>query len=452
MTRQLTAAAVLRLKPGKERLEIREAGTGLILVIHASGKKSWAMRFRRPNGRNGKLTLGKVDVDSPELTEDPVIGTKLSLASARLLAVQVNRQRAMGRDVIADLVAAKKKQQIDKATKAYTYPAAVRQFVEEHSRARKNRGWRDQAKFLGLRFDDVAAQPEIISGSLADRWKDLPIGDIGGHDIFAAIDEARRHGTPGRKQYKAGLSDARGRHLAAALSTLFGWLLQHRKITVNPCLGMFKPPPSPPRDRKLTDDEVRLFWRQSEKLGYPFAPFLRLLLLTGTRRDEAAGIQKSELSDGRWTIPAIRVKNKREHLVPLSPQAEKIIADAMTFSDNSEYVFTTNGRSHVSGFSKIKARLDALMREEAGSNFRPWRLHDLRRTVASGMAQIRIEPHIIEAVLNHFSGFRSGVAGTYNVWQYEPDKRSALERWALHVEGLIDGRPANVTPIRKGKR
>jgi len=200
MTRQLTAAAVLRLKPGKERLEIREAGTGLILVIHASGKKSWAMRFRRPNGRNGKLTLGKVDVDSPELTEDPVIGTKLSLASARLLAVQVNRQRAMGRDVIADLVAAKKKQQIDKATKAYTYPAAVRQFVEEHSRARKNRGWRDQAKFLGLRFDDVAAQPEIISGSLADRWKDLPIGDIGGHDIFAAIDEARRHGIPGRKQ------------------------------------------------------------------------------------------------------------------------------------------------------------------------------------------------------------------------------------------------------------
>jgi len=76
----------------------------------------------------------------------------------------------------------------------------------------------------------------------------------------------------------------------------------------------------------------------------------------------------------------------------------------------------------------------------------------LRRTVASGMAQIRIEPHIIEAVLNHVSGFRSGVAGTYNVWQYEPDKRSALERWALHVEGLIDGRPANVTPIRKGKR
>jgi integrase len=450
MIKQLTATGVAKMKSGKERLEIRDATSGLLLVVQPSGQKSWAMRFRRPDGRTAKLTLGPVDLDATELTEAPEIGMPLSLASARLLAAQVNRQRAMGRDVIADLTATKQRRRIDKETKAYTYPAAVRQFIDEHSK--KNRGWKEQAKVLGLDYSDAVIEPQLVRGSLVDRWRDRTVGDIDGHDIFAVIDESRRHGIPGLKKYNNGLSDARGRSVARALSKMFGWLLQQRKISTNPCLGMFVPPPSPKRDRKLTDDEVRLFWKHAASLGYPFAPLLKLLLLSGCRRDEAAGIQKLELSEASWIVPAARVKNKRDFLVPLSPKAADLLAEASRFAGDSEFIFTTTGKSAVSGFSKIKGRLDRLMREEAGSNFRPWRLHDLRRTVASGMASIKIEPHIIEAVLNHVSGFRSGIAGTYNVYEYEPEKRAALERWANHVNGLIEGRPANVTPIRMGKQ
>jgi integrase len=165
-----------------------------------------------------------------------------------------------------------------------------------------------------------------------------------------------------------------------------------------------------------------------------------MLLLTGCRLNEVAGMRWAELSnDGSvWMIRGDRTKNHRPHVVPLPPVARALLNHVPRI-EGSPFVFTTTGHSPVSGWSKTKARLDAVMAPD-----RQWRLHDLRRTAATGMADIGIPPHIVEAALNHVSGAKTGVAGTYNRAAYTQEKRAALERWAAHVAGLIEGKQADV--------
>lgn len=156
-------------------------------------------------------------------------------------------------------------------------------------------------------------------------------------------------------------------------------------------------------------------------------------------------MRRSELSDdgATWTLPAARAKNGKAHVVPLPPLAHELIASVPDIG--TDLIWTTTGETAVSGWSKIKARLDRTM----GSDVPPWRLHDLRRTAATSMATIGIPPHIVEAVLNHISGAIASVAGIYNRAQYAPEKKAALERWASHVEGLVTDRPATVVPLRR---
>jgi integrase len=146
-------------------------------------------------------------------------------------------------------------------------------------------------------------------------------------------------------------------------------------------------------------------------------------------------MEASELSDDSrmWTIPGVRTKNHRTHQVPLSELARDIVAKTERL-EGCPFVFSTTGTTPVSGFSKIKARLDAKMKGVA-----PWRLHDLRRTAATGMAELGIAPHVIELCLNHVSGARAGVAGTYNRSVQMPERRAALDRWAEHVVELVAG-------------
>jgi integrase len=194
----------------------------------------------------------------------------------------------------------------------------------------------------------------------------------------------------------------------------------------------------------LTDAEIVKFWSAVDAERKEFSGLLKLLLLTGCRLNEVAGMRRAELSDdgATWSIPGERTKNKRPHIVPLAPLAREILA---TMAGDGELVFTTTGRSPVSGWSRIKTSLDGAMA------IPPWRLHDLRRTAATGMAEIGIAPHIVEAALNHISGAKAGVAGTYNRAAYAPEKRAALERWASHVQGLVCGQPANIVNMRKAR-
>jgi hypothetical protein len=145
MAKQLTAAAVKKYRPAKGRREIPDGGCpGLYVVIQAGGYRSWAMRFRRPSGKSAKLTLGPVDLSGKESESDPVFGTPLTLASARRLAADIHRQRAMGRDVVADLEASKRRQRSEQDTRAKsTFGAAAHDFIEGHAK-RKTRRWQER--------------------------------------------------------------------------------------------------------------------------------------------------------------------------------------------------------------------------------------------------------------------------------------------------------------------
>lgn len=179
------------------------------------------------------------------------------------------------------------------------------------------------------------------------------------------------------------------------------------------------------RERVLSDNEIATCWRTAAAEGFPFSSFLQILILTGQRRGEVAGLRWSEIDFGKciWTIPAQRAKNGNSHTVPLAPVVVEILKSAPRFL-NSDLVFTTTGKTAISGFDRLKRRLEDVI----GLDAEHWRLHDIRRTVATNMAIIGVQPHIIEAVLNHRSGIISGVAAVYNRHAYIDEKREALER------------------------
>ncbi len=436
MPKMLTAAAVGRLRPAKARLEIPDGGAaGLYLVIQPSGIKSWALRFRRPNGKTAKLTLGRVDLSSKQVEAEPALGAPLTLAAARRLAGQLQHERARGKDVVA----ARHREKIERAALvAKTFAEAAFDFTEQHLK-RRVRGWQSRARLIGVREGEDGL--EIIPKSLADRWRDRPLAEITGDDIHGVIDEAREKGVPGLERRAEGASEAQGRAMHAALSKMFSWLVGKRRIASSPVVGVHKPENSEPRDRVLTSDEVVKFWKAAEAERPEVGAILKLLLLTGQRLGEVRGMRRPELNDDgtSWTIPGERTKNHRTHIVPLPPAARAIIPDA-----TGELVFTTDGKSPITIGSKIKSRLDARMK------IAPWRLHDLRRTAATGMAEIGVAPHVVEAVLNHVSGHRAGVAGIYNRAQYAAEKTVALERWAAHVGDLVTGaKAAKIVPMRK---
>jgi integrase len=440
LAKPLTAIAVKSFRPSKVRREIPDGGCrGLYLVIQISGQRSWALRFRRPNGKPAKLTLGPLDLSGKEAPAEPTIGHPLTLASARALAAEIGRQRVRGRDVVADHEAAKSRQRFEHETRAQnTFAGAARDFVEQYA-SKKTRRWQQQARLLGLK--PTSDTLEVIRGGLADRWSDKPIVEIDGHDIHSVIDETRRGGVPGLERRSNVPSEARARVMLACLSKMFSWLVQHRRVEKNPCTGVHRPDPSRARDRILTDAEIVKFWSATDTIGGMFTPLLKLLLLTGSRLNEVAGMTREELSDDglTWNIPGSRTKNKRAHVVPLAPLARDILESV---SAETGLLFTTTGRSPVSGFSKIKNRLDDVMSVPA------WRLHDLRRTAATGMAEIGIPPHIVEACLNHISGAKASVAGVYNRAAYSAEKKVALERWAAHIQGLVTDRESKILPLR----
>jgi integrase len=184
------------------------------------------------------------------------------------------------------------------------------------------------------------------------------------------------------------------------------------------------------RDRVLSEEEIGRIWSACEGMGWPFGPLIQLLLVTGQREDEVAGMRWSDidLKSCVWTLPREMSKSDRLNQVPLPLLALQILE---ALPRTGELVFSTTGTTPVSGFSKAKKRCDRL------SGVESWRFHDLRRTVASGMAKLKVEPWVVEKVLNHQTGQLSGVAGVYNRWGYLDEKREALERWATHLKRVM---------------
>ncbi len=194
----------------------------------------------------------------------------------------------------------------------------------------------------------------------------------------------------------------------------------------------------PKRERVLADDEFAAIWRATDGAG-PFNGIVRLLVLTGQRREEVAGMAWTELSDDlqTWTIPASRTKNGRAHIVPLSEPAREILRSAHRFGD--DLVFP-GLRGPFNGWSKAKAALDAK------SGVTNWRLHDLRRTAATGLQRLGVRLEVTEQVLNHIAGSRAGIVGVYQRHDFASEKRAALDAWGEHVLAIIEGR-ADITNV-----
>jgi integrase len=399
------------------------------------------MRFRRPNGHTAKLTLGPVDLSGEEADREPQLGAPLTLAAARRLAAEVQRLRALGRDVWADAREERRQRRIQAGAKvARSFATLARRFVMEHAR-RKTRRWKETARLLGL----VPETLEKSRDGLVDRWGDRVIDDISTDDIYAVVIEAHDSGVPGRRPRNLGPSEPRARALFSCLSKFLGWLVARRLAKSNPCTGLARPSAPRPRERTLSDEEIRCFWYACNAIGSPFGPLCQLLLLTGARRDEVSRMTYDELADDGviWILDGSRTKNRRPHTIPLSPLARECITSVQRIRSDAGYIFSTNGETPFSGFSKAKRRLDCLVCEMLGDGMPPWRLHDLRRTAATGMARAGADLHVIERTLNHVSGSFGGIVAVYQRHKFETEVKRALEAWAnLLLEIVIPPKEA----------
>lgn len=269
-----------------------------------------------------------------------------------------------------------------------------------------------------------------------------------------------------RSDIRAVLKPVRGkvataRNLFAVLRRLFRWAVSEGDIQVSPITGMEPPPLPAKRDRVLSDAEVRLMWLGSEKQAYPFGPLFRLLLITGQRLEEVSGLLWAELDRAKamWSLPAERAKNGNASQVPLSPLAMAELDKLAKRAGRKDgwprkgLVFTTTGETSVSGHSRAKARLDKNMAELAAKSkdqptIAPWRLHDLRRTLATGMQRLGVRFEVTEAILNHVSGSKAGVAGVYQLHDWAPEKKAALAAWSMHIAAILtDVDHTNVVPL-----
>jgi integrase len=220
-----------------------------------------------------------------------------------------------------------------------------------------------------------------------------------------------------------------GYRLLKTLKTLFRWCVGRAVIDFSPAEGISSAYREVSRDRVLTDQELAAVIIGARKMPWPYGGIVEFLALTGQRREEVAQLKGDELDEKSrtWTIPAIRTKNKRAHIVHLSEMAWAVVSGHL----NDGFVFATSRGKNFQAFAKGKRALDKLC------GFNGWRLHDLRRTIVSGMARLGVPPHVADKILNHQAGTISGVAAVYQRHDFLAERKEALDLWRIHVEKII---------------
>jgi integrase len=224
----------------------------------------------------------------------------------------------------------------------------------------------------------------------------------------------------------------------ASLSAMFVWAMGEGLATANPVINTNRREEKT-RDRVLSDAELRAIWQSLDADDY--GTIVKILILTGQRVNEIAGLRWSEIGEGTITLAAERTKNARPHEVPITATVGSLL-ELRDKVDGRDLIFG-RGDGPFSGWSKAKTALDGRT-----GPLKHWTLHDLRRTAATGMAGIGIQPHVIEAVLNHVSGHKGGIAGIYNRAQYSAEKAQALARWDEHFGAVVHQRRGVLTPMQ----
>jgi integrase len=397
---RLTIRSVEAMKPRPVRQEIPDSFLpGLYLVVQPSGGKGWAVRYRH-QGVPRKLTLGS----------HPALGLK----DARELGAKALRAVAEGRDPAREKIAAR-------TAKADSVERVVEEFLERHVK-RSNR-------------PRTAQETErLLRQHVLPRWRGRMVHDITRRDVLDVLDRVVDGGAP-----------IAANRVFAAIRKFFNWCVARDIIAASPCAGVKPPTAERARDRVLSDDELRLVWQAADKIGGTFGPLVKLLALLGQRRDEVARMRHAELDlkSRLWTLAPARVKNNQPHEVPLSTAALAVL-ESIPRVAGSPFVLTNGGAAPASGYSKGKRRIDALL----PADMPPWRLHDLRRTCASGLARLGINLPTIEKALNHTSHSFAGIVRVYQKHSFADEKRQALEAWGRHIGSLISGKPAKVLRLR----
>jgi len=379
--RALTALSVERLKPPVSgQVDYFDRGyPGLALRVSYGGAKSWTY-FYHHNRKLRRLGLGTY----------PAVG----LAEAREAWREARKDAQAGRDPAS----AHKRQSGTK-----DFEGVFREWLQ-----------RDQGK-----NKSKAIVARMIERDVLPFWQDRQIADIGRRDVLDVRDAIEDRGA---------VTAARRVH--AHLHRLFKWAVGRGIIESNPLADLPKPGSETKRERVLSDEELVAVWKGAEKLGWPFGDALRLLILTGARRQEIAGLLWSEIDDDTIKLESARTKNAQPHTIPLSAAALAVIERIPRIA-GSAFLFTIDGKSAVSNWSRIKERFDREVPLD------PWRIHDLRRTVATGLQKLGTPLQVTEAILGHTSGSRAGIVGVYQRYNYADEKRAGLEAWGAHVMMLV---------------
>lgn len=409
---KLTAKAVEALKAPTDKLQADVFDTvmgGFGVRVSKGGTKTFFV-FVRIHGKLTRLSVGRAKIGA---------GAGLTLAEARAKAGQWAEIASAGGDPRQLREA---EVEAEQETRRNTFGVVAEQFLD---------------KYVARRCRPATAKEyrRALQGADVSAWRNRPLVDITRRDVHDLLDIMVDRG-----------AETMANRTLAYLKRFFGWAAERGIIKVVPTDRVKPPARNVRRDRWLDDTEIVDVWAGCEIIGRPFGDLFRVMLLTGQRESEVAGMQWSEIRNLKgeapeWYLPATRTKNGLPHVVPLAPAVVEVL-DSVPRVSGSPFVWTTTGRTAVTGFSKAKARLDKAIadrREGEGRDSIPaFVLHDLRRTMSTHMHdKLGILPHIVEATINHISGAKAGVAGTYNWAAYMPERRAALEHWAAHVVTVV---------------
>jgi integrase len=362
--------------------------------------KSQGRRYRNAAGRTRKLTL------TPGIT----------LAAARKLAADALLEVAQGRD---PGTAKREGRRNARARADDTVARLAEQFIEQHAKRKTRRNsWRSTVY--------------VFNGIVLPAWRTRSVHEIARRDVIDLLESV------------AVDRPIMANRVKAVLSKFFGWLCERDIIAASPCVGVKLPSKEVPRERVLDDNEIAQLWKASDALGGQEGACVKMLMLTGQRRGEIADLKWSEIDGDTLALPAERMKGRRAHIVPLSTQATALIANMPKLAPQvprpDDRVF---GRMH---FHRTKPRLDKRM-----GDVPHFVIHDVRRSVASGMARIGVAVPVIEKILAHKSGTFRGIVGTYQRHSFLPEMSAAMQRWGDHIERLVTGKPAKVVALRRRK-
>jgi len=374
-TQRLTDKMLRGLKPAASgQIDVwDELLLGFGVRVGTTGRKSFFVGTRI-NGRYKRITL-KPPYDL------------LSLADARVKA------KAIMSDAHAGIGPELRKKREEKGT----FGAVAKSFMQDYA---KNHRTRDEMQ-------------RIIDRYLAE-WHERQISEITRGEIKELL------------RVKARTAPIMANRIKALVSKIFTWALKEEIIEASPALSL-DPPGGSEKDRErtrtLSADEIRLVWNSFDKLGYPWGPLFKMLIITGQRCGEVGGMKWSEITDDGWHVPNERAKSGRGHLIPLSSLAREILDEV---PEIGELVF----RTRLGSWSWAKERVDAKIPH--------WRLHDLRRTFATHLRSLGVDRLVVSKLLNHAEG---GVTKIYDRYTADPEKSAAMERWANRLREIIKDAP-----------